>query len=127
MLNMSFFATFGVVLFTVTFLFFPKKAYADVFPERRVIHLTREAVIDRYRFPLFFQCVGPDRMVKSISVSNVSSNGASIMWSQHVDAYGGGLFLEIIPTRGGGSVRMTVTARGDSGRSYKTMVEIIVD
>ena len=117
-------------IIATTFLFaiiFPAMARADVFPESRVIHLTREAVIDRYRYRLFFQCVGQDRMVKGISVSNMTSNGANITWSQHVDPYGGGLFLEIIPTRGPGSVRMVVTARGDSGRSYKTMVEVFVD
>ncbi len=92
-----------------------------------VIHLTSGTVRDSYRFPLFFQCVGVDKKVTGISVSNITTNGASISWSQHMDGYGGGHYLEIIPVSGGGTVRMTVTARGDSGRSYKTMVAINVD
>lgn len=39
----------ATMFLTIAFLIIstiPAKAYADVFPERRVIHLTREAVID---------------------------------------------------------------------------------
>lgn len=71
--------------------------------------------------------MGADKKVTGISVSNVSTNSASISWSQHANGYGGGHYLEIIPIRGGGTVRMDVTARGDSGKSYKTRVEVIVD
>ncbi|MDO4218659.1 MAG: hypothetical protein Q4C78_01560 [Synergistaceae bacterium] len=100
---------------------------ADVFPAERAIHFSRNDVSNRVRYPLYFNCVGADRKVTNIAVSNVSTNSASISWSQHTDNHGGSRYLEIIPTKGGGTVSLTVTARGDSGRSYKTMVEIIVD
>ncbi len=100
---------------------------ADVFPAERTIHFSRNDVSNRVRYPLYFNCVGADRKVTDIAVSNVSTNSANISWSQHTDNHGGNRYLEIIPTKGGGTVSFTVTARGDSGRSYKTMVEIIVD
>ena len=108
-------------------LFLPQDARADVIPERRVIHFTRAAVRDRYRFPLYFQCTEPDREVKGISVSGINGNGASISHSVHHGTNGMGKYLELIPVGGPGTVSMTVTATGDSGRSYKTMMEIIVE
>ena len=108
-------------------LFLPQSATADVFPERRVIHFTRAAVRDRYRFPLYFQCTGADREVKNISVTGVTTNRATVLHSVHHGINGMGKYLELIPVGGPGTVRMTVTATGDSGRSYKTMMEIFVE
>ncbi len=100
---------------------------ADVFPAERSIHFSRNDVSSRVRYPLYFNCVGADRKVTDIAVCNVSTNSANISWSQHTDNHGGNRYLEIIPTKGGGTVSLIVTARGDSGSVYKNVVNIVID
>ena len=108
-------------------LSFAQCASSDVFPAERVVRFPRGSVARRERYNLYFNCTGADREVKNISVTGVTTDRATVSHSVHQGTNGMGKYLELIPMGGPGTVRMTVTATGDSGRSNRTMIEIIVE